>query len=428
MNTKKNEDYIHCFHLYVYKKVIYLAMIFIIATSMFIFRFDLERFWKVIMNKQEEWITYSYNDMDLITFNGNARITNIEGTIVYEGMITNGKCNGKGTIFNSEGKKIYMGQLVDNVMEDEQGTLFYEDESIAYIGGIKKNQKNGEGTLYGTNGKVTYKGNFLNDHYEGKGIHYDNDGYIAYEGDFVDGNYHGTGILYEEGNSTYKKYEGSFILGEPSGLGSLYDTFGKIYYQGEMVEGYINYSAYLPSTWKDIEEHFLYPGKLYIHNDTVAYVIEQSRLMFILDDTCKVVKDEKEWKIDEQVKKEDVQIQKVILIGADIYNPQIVFHQDEIHAAWEDTTYPTQEVARLTSIDFLSLVVSEDAQYASRKVDVETIAHGNQIFEIRQNFEDFKQVESFPYERLTFTYGYISDKKTPLYSMMEERIEEAIRK
>ncbi len=207
---------------------------------------------------------------------GDCKLYDENGVLIYEGQLTNGERNGSGKAYEN-GVLVYDGRYTDEAY-DGMGTL-YEDGQIRYRGQYEKGKRSGNGKEY-QNGELLYDGQFVNDLYEGRGKLY-KDGNLVYDGQFVAGQYDGFGTLYENGKIVYSGhydkgvrtdsgkayqdgelvydgefqddlyegrgklysngvlvYDGDFHAGKPEGTGTAYyDPSGKLAYQGDWKAG-----------------------------------------------------------------------------------------------------------------------------------------------------------------------------------------------
>lgn len=156
---------------------------------------------------------------------------------------------GRKTLYWENGSIRYQGGMLDDQYEGA-GTLYYADGSVEYQGTFSFGKRNGEGTSYTDTGLLLYEGQFSNDRYEGEGRLYDKEyGSLLYEGGFQSGKYSGEGTLYQP-LSDFPLYVGGFRLGHYDGKGLQYDENGCMLYEGDFLLGVYhgNGTIYDPET------------------------------------------------------------------------------------------------------------------------------------------------------------------------------------
>ena len=178
--------------------------------------------------------------------NGGAENNGIEN----DGSETGGEdAAGRKTLYWENGSIRYQGGMLDDQYEGA-GTLYYADGSVEYQGTFSFGKRNGEGTSYTDTGLLLYEGQFGNDRYEGEGRLYDKEyGSLLYEGGFQSGKYSGEGTLYQP-LSDFPLYVGGFRLGHYDGKGLQYDENGCMLYEGDFLLGIYhgNGTIYDPET------------------------------------------------------------------------------------------------------------------------------------------------------------------------------------
>lgn len=424
---RTNEDYIRIFHLYVDRKVFMLLLLLILSTLIFLFHKDLQQLWNRITNQNMEATTFSYNDLNLASYQGNVKILNKEGRLTYEGMFSKGACNGKGTLYDEHGHIIYTGEFVDNVMEDKSGTLYFDKgEMRKYIGEVHNNRADGDGRAYRKTDdtyKLLYEGSFVDGEFEGRGIYYDKNGNIDYEGEFLDNMRHGQGILYEEGAYTRKVYQGEFAFGRPQGTGTLFDTFGKAYYTGAMHEGHINFTSFLPSTLEDIQNSFLLPYQIYVYENTTAIVYKTDllSLVFFTKYPLKLEKSEKEWKLKDKQEAKDIVISSVMMVDNNIDDPNTGTDPDKIEASWQKKYRPHTVTGLMDAYDVIALRLTENKAFREYRKCTSLVDHKNNIQELQYHLQlDLTKRVLYPVTELSIGYGYPIYEDKLLYTIMLE--------
>lgn len=171
------------------------------------------------------------NSMHMEGYSGMARLVHEDGSLIYEGSLTNGMVEGRGLLYSGDAL-VYEGEFKDNKYSG-QGKL-YSGDKLLYEGGFAENRFTGNGTLYGGDGSPEYVGEFLGGEKNGKGRVYRGES-LLYEGGFSSGLYEGEGKLYDIASGLLL-YEGAFGGGAFNGLGKLY-TKGLLLYAGSFAEG-----------------------------------------------------------------------------------------------------------------------------------------------------------------------------------------------
>ena len=157
----------------------------------------------------------------------------------YRGGFFDGTYNGYGTRWNLSSSKIYrfVGYFRDGVL-DGPGTKFYPSGQ-PYFDGEYENGIGVSGTVYYEDGTLKYKGGLKDDRYDGKGIFYWENGTVKYDGDWSNGMRQGTGTSYREDGT--KAYEGGWSENSYSGYGeAYYDDGVTLYYKGRWSDGQKN--------------------------------------------------------------------------------------------------------------------------------------------------------------------------------------------
>ena len=109
--------------------------------------------------------TMVVNSQDMKGYSGKVRLLNTEdGTVIFEGTLTDGRINGEGSLYSHEG-------------------------NLLYRGGFLSEQYSGMGESYYANGNLKYRGEFAVNAYDGTGTLYNEDGSLLYEGSFAAGLY-----------------------------------------------------------------------------------------------------------------------------------------------------------------------------------------------------------------------------------------------
>ena len=137
-----------------------------------------------------------------------------------------------GTQFWKNGKIMYIGQW-KNGKRNGIGTEFWCSGKLNYIGNWISNKRHGLGTSYNNNGKKWYQGEFYMDQFDGHGLEYRSDGTLLYDGKWKNDLYNGDGILYHL-NGITKCYVGHFKDNKLDGDIIEYHKNGNIIYKGIM--------------------------------------------------------------------------------------------------------------------------------------------------------------------------------------------------
>jgi hypothetical protein len=161
----------------------------------------------------------------------------------YKGQYRNGLKEGRGVQFYPMTQtKWYEGGWSKNKCCG-RGSLYYEDEKLAFIGNFIDGLMHGPGTKYTRQGGIIegfwyygnrYEGEFFHGspHWEGK--MFDADECLIYEGSFYRGMYEGDGKYYCKGILVY---EGGFRRGKFHGHGTNFGFNGVILQKGAWFEG-----------------------------------------------------------------------------------------------------------------------------------------------------------------------------------------------
>ena len=174
-----------------------------------------------------------------LIFNKNKKLYYEDGRIHYIGSMKNNKPHGYGTLFGENGKIQYQGDF-KNGFFDGAGIMYYKNGNIMFIGTLIKDNKS-FGKLYEKNGILLFEGKYnngipydgtvfysdetilyigkLDDDFKPKGygtIFYPN-GNLFYEGEWKNGIPEGNGVYYDENKNKSILYNGAFKDGEPKG-------------------------------------------------------------------------------------------------------------------------------------------------------------------------------------------------------------------
>jgi len=159
-----------------------------------------------------------------------------DGTLLYEGLIWNGKMHGIGKMYRPDGDVWYIGEFADDQMTG-YGTLYYPNDR-KITGYFKNGLPNGKGKYYNEKGILWYEGEFKDGVKSGFGKSYDwNRGTLLYEGDWKDNMKNGFGKEYAE---DVVIYEGGYLNNARHGKGKLFDTYGELKREGTFVDGYLH--------------------------------------------------------------------------------------------------------------------------------------------------------------------------------------------
>lgn len=422
--NRTNEDYLHIFHIYVYRWLAYFVLLIILVLILLVFHKDLGTFWRNITNQDVDATTFLYNDVELARFEGKVKILNDRHVLIYQGLFSKGACNGKGTIYDETGKKLYEGIMVNNNMDDNEGTLYYDEDHVAYIGEIHNNFKQGKGVLYRRNGTKEYEGDFVLDKFEGSGKYYDKQGHIQYEGEFLNDMRHGEGKLYEEGAYSRMLYQGEFAFGYPQGVGTLYDTFGKAYYTGAMFEGHINYTAYLSTSLEDLEACFKEPYDIYVYNNKTAIVYPDEKLVFFTQYPIPIEKNKNDWSLKRDIQKKDVILESAILVDRNIDSPDVDFTMDDILTTWQSKYVSHTTQTLMDEHDVFGIYFTNNIHFTNEKDYFTCKEHKNRIYELKyDHMMELSTRIMYPVTKYSIGYVYPIYEDQLVYSiMMDEKL------
>lgn len=426
-HRRSNDDYFRFFQLYIDRRIFLLIWIIILGLLIFFFQNDIQKVWYKLLCKDIESTTMYYNDLQLAHFEGNVKILNHQGKRVYEGMYSDGACNGKGVLYDEHGHLLYEGEFVENVMEDKNGKLHFDNDVMdVYVGEVHENKAHGKGRAYKKSDEqltIVYEGEFVNGKFQGKGIYFDEQGEIDYEGEFLNGMRHGQGILYENGANTRKVYQGEFAFDLPQGVGTLYDTFGKAYYEGAMYEGHINFTSFLPSTLEDITTCFLIPYQIYVYQDKTAIVYQSDllSLVFFPKEPLAITKDEQIWTLTQGQELKDVVMSSVMMVDNNIDDPNTGTDPDKILGSWQKKYQPHTEKVIMDFYDVIALHMTKNSIFQKYQKSVAKIDHGNEIYELTNTLpmQICKRV-FYPVTEYSIGYGYPIFQNHLLYTLMLE--------
>lgn len=270
-----NQNYIYFAKRYIYDKVFYSILILLIAIPILFLKAP----WNMLETKTKEIVTYQYDDKKLENVSGTVKILDDQGILRYQGEVEQGVCQGQGRLYDQNGELVYEGSFVNNKFEGDLGTL-YKDGEILYQGGFQENAYQGQGQLYHEEHYLYQEGHFVNGQLDGEGTIYKADGHILYTGHFSNGLYNQSGVLYNEDYNRID-YDGEFVKGIAEGQGKLLDSSGFMYYQGQMHEGSIDYSAFLGASLETLENSFHHHYEVFIYKDIALFVYRQEKIMFI---------------------------------------------------------------------------------------------------------------------------------------------------
>lgn len=136
------------------------------------------------------------------------------GTISYIGGLIDGQPNGQGTAYYESGAIKSKGKWINGRLNG-QGTGYYENGTICYIGEFLNGICNGQGTLYTEVGTIFYRGEWKSGSMTGIGTSYRENGSICYIGEHLNGQYNGAGTYYNENGTIF--YSGQWVNGRPAG-------------------------------------------------------------------------------------------------------------------------------------------------------------------------------------------------------------------
>ncbi|MEG0779886.1 MAG: hypothetical protein RRY95_01140 [Oscillospiraceae bacterium] len=222
------KDYIAIGNYYIAKKLAFvLVLVLILAPVLYL------KFLHPILRTQLLTTTMVVNSGEMIGYTGKVKLLSAEnGTVLYQGPLSQGRVTGKGSLYDYTGKLLYQG---DFLMEQYEGSgqTFYPGGKPCYTGAFAANQYEGRGTLRSENGRILYDGNFSAGQYSGGGLLYDGTGALLYAGSFANGLYEGEGTLYQNGSILY---QGTFQRGQMEGAGKLYSG-KRVIYDGGFADG-----------------------------------------------------------------------------------------------------------------------------------------------------------------------------------------------
>ena len=246
----KREDYIETRQMFISKSFLIMALVVVIALAALFYwigwpwlvsRFFTAKMWYEdpdVADYSGEVILYYEKEKETVRFEGRleegviqgeGKIFDENGMLVYSGSYVDGIYNGMGTLY-IDGALTYEGAFADGLYNGK-GKLYGPEEQLLYEGGFAAGVRSGEGTAY-ENGRKCYRGAFENDLYNGEGVLYNDNGKILYEGIFLDGLYDGDGILsLESGVTVEAAFQGGEVLGT-----ARYLRNGKLYYEGDTVD------------------------------------------------------------------------------------------------------------------------------------------------------------------------------------------------
>lgn len=278
MRPQKSTDYFYVGRLGIYKKLLFIILLFICIAPIIYFEFfSKDNTVPVDIPVVGEYV---YTDTALKDFTGSASILLHDDTLVYKGDVLKGICTGSGDLYGSNGLVLYSGEFKNNEYSGK-GKLYSPAGKLVYEGLFESNKFNGKGTLYNINGSVRYSGEFIDGMKNGEGKLYDEMGVnLVYEGYFIEDYYEGNGLLYSEKgtelykgvfkknlyegegtlydvNSTRPIYQGQFRNGLFDGLGTLYSSTGRNKFTGTFLKGVIDYACFLNVPTSELSSHFL---------------------------------------------------------------------------------------------------------------------------------------------------------------------------
>lgn len=192
-------------------------------------------FMEQLTNKAVAWdsrnATVTVKDMGIA-----GKLYYADGTLLYEGLIWNGKMHGSGKMYRADGDVWYIGEFADDQMTG-YGTLYYPN-GRNITGYFKNGLPNGKGKYYNEKGILWYEGEFKDGVKDGYGKSYDwNRGTLLYEGDWKDNMKNGFGKEYAENKVIY---EGGYLNNARHGKGKLFDQYGELKREGTFVNGYLH--------------------------------------------------------------------------------------------------------------------------------------------------------------------------------------------
>ena len=248
------KGYLRLGHRYVAKKLVLCAsliMVFLLFGYLWI-----DSFW---IQPEPLIKTMVINSRDMEGYTGEVRLVGDEETdsVIFEGMLLEGKMEGQGTLYDEEGNLIYEGNFIQGMYEGN-GTLYYPSGNICYRGDFSQDLYDGTGTLFYENGITAYEGAFVQGKRSGSGTAYDEAGVLLYEGTFFQDLYSGTGKLYSEGALIY---EGEFLEGQCHGSGKKYrQKTGQLIYDGMFKQGQYSGEGRLYNMFTGV---LIYEGSFY---------------------------------------------------------------------------------------------------------------------------------------------------------------------
>jgi internalin A len=141
---------------------------------------------------------------------GHGKLYREDGTLWYVAQFTNETIQGQGTIYFPDGHRLDVG--FENGLPTGDGTYYFGDGTVRYVGGYKNGLRNGEGTIYYGNGVIMYEGEFIQSKFI-KGKSYYEDGKLHYEGEMHEFEPEGMGVEYNRDGTIY--HQGQFHEGKP---------------------------------------------------------------------------------------------------------------------------------------------------------------------------------------------------------------------
>ena len=212
---------------------------------------------KIYLNGKN-WIETKYHQLKKKNINNNKEFIYIKrydskGTLISEGIFSNGAINGKGKEYDpSWGKLIFEGYYLNNI-RNGCGKEYYMIGGLKFDGNYLNGERNGNGKEYFINGKLMTEGEYLNGKKNGKMKEYYDDGNLSFEGEYLEGKkWNGKGYcknnnisyVIQNGKGLVKEYdkyynlifEGEYLNGERNGKGKEYFK-GELIFEGEYLDG-----------------------------------------------------------------------------------------------------------------------------------------------------------------------------------------------
>lgn len=209
---------------------------------------------------------------------GEGKVYNANNQLIYEGQFSNDYYNGKGTLYNKITGEWYTGEFKEGVKEG-QGILYNKQDEVIFDGTYKNNLFWGDAFRYWYN-RSMYVGSYVHGQREGYGKEYNTAGHLVYEGMLSLGKRHGEGIEYD-GIDGRKLYEGEFVEGERQGEGTLYNAIGKVIVKGQFFKGQIDYGVYLGEEMNTLQEVFQEEAQLITTDYQTAYLYPEAGVALI---------------------------------------------------------------------------------------------------------------------------------------------------